>query len=84
MPSILIIDDNASVGTALDVLFSLHDIDTLQAQSPAEGLLASPTEVPAGAVTAQGQAWEQLSEDERAYRQCLGAHQDLITQQAGS
>ena len=38
MPSILIIDDNASVGTALDVLFSLHDIDTLQAQSPAEGL----------------------------------------------
>ncbi|HBS63590.1 MAG TPA: sigma-54-dependent Fis family transcriptional regulator [Stenotrophomonas sp.] len=38
MPSILIIDDNASVGTALDVLFSLHDIDTLQAQTPAEGL----------------------------------------------
>lgn len=38
MPSILIIDDNASVGTALDVLFSLHDIDTLQAQSPTEGL----------------------------------------------
>ena len=70
-----------------------HDADTAAAvhsvlsgveQSPAEGLLASPTEVPAGAVTAQGQAWAQLSEDERAYQQCLGAHQDLITQQAGS
>ena len=38
MPSILIIDDNASVGTALDVLFSLHDIDTLHALSPEQGL----------------------------------------------
>lgn len=38
MPAILIIDDNASVGTALDVLFSLHDIDTLQAHTPADGL----------------------------------------------
>jgi len=38
MPAILIIDDNASVGTALDVLFSLHDIDTLHASSPEQGL----------------------------------------------
>lgn len=38
MPSILIIDDNASVGTALDVLFSLHEIDTLLATSPEHGL----------------------------------------------
>jgi len=38
MPAILIIDDNTSVGTALDVLFSLHDIETLQAQSPEQGL----------------------------------------------
>lgn len=38
MPSILIIDDNTSVATALDVLFSLHDIDTLQATSPEQGL----------------------------------------------
>lgn len=37
MPAILIIDDNASVGTALDVLFSLHDIDTLLAQSRPKG-----------------------------------------------
>src|SRR3546814_5980165 len=30
MPTILVIDDNPSVATALDVLFSLHDIDTLR------------------------------------------------------
>ncbi|HEV7816958.1 MAG TPA: sigma-54 dependent transcriptional regulator [Janthinobacterium sp.] len=38
MPTVLIIDDNAAVATALDVLFSLHDIDTLRAASPEEGL----------------------------------------------
>jgi DNA-binding NtrC family response regulator len=38
MPQILIIDDNAAVATALDVLFSLHDIDTCHALSPHEGL----------------------------------------------
>ena len=38
MPSILIIDDNASVATALDVLFSLHDIEALHALSPEAGL----------------------------------------------
>jgi DNA-binding NtrC family response regulator len=34
----LIIDDNAAVGIALDVLFSLHDIAALRAASPEEGL----------------------------------------------
>ena len=38
MPTVLIIDDNAAVAMALDVLFSLHDIATLRALSPAEGL----------------------------------------------
>ena len=38
MPTILIIDDNAAVAIALDVLFSLHDIDALRAVSPEEGL----------------------------------------------
>jgi DNA-binding NtrC family response regulator len=38
MPTVLIIDDNAAVGIALDVLFSLHDIAALHAASPAEGL----------------------------------------------
>jgi DNA-binding NtrC family response regulator len=38
MPTVLIIDDNAAVGIALDVLFSLHDIAALRAVSPEEGL----------------------------------------------
>jgi DNA-binding NtrC family response regulator len=38
MPQILIIDDNAAVATALEVLFSLHDIDTRHASSPEQGL----------------------------------------------
>jgi len=37
-PTVLIIDDNAAVGMALDVLFSLHDIATLRAAAPEEGL----------------------------------------------
>ena len=40
MPTVLVIDDNPSVATALEVLFSLQDIDTLRALSPAEGLHA--------------------------------------------
>ncbi|UUZ56610.1 response regulator [Massilia sp. H-1] len=38
MPTVLIIDDNAAVAIALEVLFSLHDIDSLRAASPEEGL----------------------------------------------
>lgn len=38
MPTTLIIDDNAAVAVALEVLFSLHDIDALRASSPEEGL----------------------------------------------
>jgi len=38
MPTILVIDDNRAVSTALEVLFSLHDIDTLHAESPGAGL----------------------------------------------
>ncbi|WP_137172388.1 sigma-54 dependent transcriptional regulator [Massilia sp. HP4] len=38
MPTVLIIDDNAAVAMALDVLFSLHDIAALRAASPGEGL----------------------------------------------
>ena len=38
MPQILIIDDNTAVATALEVLFSLHDIDTRHAISPEQGL----------------------------------------------
>jgi DNA-binding NtrC family response regulator len=38
MPTVLIIDDNAAVSVALDVLFSLHDIAALRAASPEAGL----------------------------------------------
>ena len=40
MPTILVIDDNPAVATALEVLFSLHDIDTVGAHSPEDGLAA--------------------------------------------
>ena len=38
MPTILVIDDNPAVGTALETLFSLHDIETRAVGSPEEGL----------------------------------------------
>jgi len=38
MPTVLIIDDNAAIAVALEVLFSLHDIDALRAASPEAGL----------------------------------------------
>jgi len=38
MPTVLIIDDNTSVAIALEVLFSLHDIDSLRATTPEQGL----------------------------------------------
>ena len=38
MPTLLVIDDNAGVRTALDVLFSLHELRVLGAESPEEGL----------------------------------------------
>jgi len=39
MSTILVIDDNPAVATALEVLFSLHDIHTLHASGPEEGLV---------------------------------------------
>jgi DNA-binding NtrC family response regulator len=38
MPTVLVIDDNPAVATALEVLFSLHGIDCLRATSPDAGL----------------------------------------------
>ncbi len=40
MPTVLVIDDNPAVATALETLFSLHDIDTRAARSPEDGLAA--------------------------------------------
>jgi len=44
MPTVLVIDDNPAVATALQVLFSLHDLHTVRAESPAAGLAALGTE----------------------------------------
>jgi len=38
MPTVLVIDDNPAVATALEVLFSLRDLRTLRADSPDAGL----------------------------------------------
>jgi DNA-binding NtrC family response regulator len=38
MPTILVIDDNPAVATALEMLFSLHDITTRAVTSPQDGL----------------------------------------------
>lgn len=38
MATVLVIDDNASIATALDVLLSLHEIETLHASTPETGL----------------------------------------------
>jgi DNA-binding NtrC family response regulator len=38
MPTVLVIDDNPAVATALEVLLSLHGIDCLRATSPDAGL----------------------------------------------
>src|SRR3546814_2723932 len=38
MPTILVIDDNPAVATALEPLFSLHEIETLSATTQEEGL----------------------------------------------
>ncbi|HEU0305950.1 MAG TPA: sigma-54 dependent transcriptional regulator [Lysobacter sp.] len=37
-PTVLVIDDNPSVATALETLFSLHDIDTRAVTTPEDGL----------------------------------------------
>jgi DNA-binding NtrC family response regulator len=39
MPTILVIDDNPAVATALEMLFSLHDITTRAVTSPQDGLV---------------------------------------------
>src|SRR5690606_9495069 len=38
MPTVLVIDHNPSVGTALELLVSLHDIDVVHADGPEPGL----------------------------------------------
>ncbi len=44
MSTVLVIDDNPAVATALEILFSLRDLRTLSAESPAAGLALLDTE----------------------------------------
>jgi len=46
MRTVLVIDDNPAVGTALALLFRLHDIRTLTASSPEQGLAILASEGP--------------------------------------
>ena len=50
MPTVLVIDDNPAVATALEVLFSLRDVRTVRAESPAEGLAILAREPATGPV----------------------------------
>ena len=43
MNQILVIDDNPGIANALEILFSLYEIDTLHAKSPKEGLFILQT-----------------------------------------
>ena len=47
MPKILIVDDQAAVRTALDVLFQVHGLETVSASSPAEASPMRPSGVSA-------------------------------------
>ena len=79
MPSILIIDDNASVATALEVLFSLHDIDAMHALSPDEGL-ALLEQQPVDLVIQDMNFTEDTTsgeEGEALFQQIRGRHPDL-------
>ena len=79
MPSILIIDDNASVATALDVLFSLHDIDTAHALSPEAGL-ALLEELPVDLVIQDMNFTEDTTsgeEGEALFQEIRARHPDL-------
>ncbi len=38
MPTVLVIDDNPAVGTALEMLFALHEIRTIRVETPEAGL----------------------------------------------
>ncbi|WP_282296712.1 sigma-54 dependent transcriptional regulator [Stenotrophomonas sp. PS02289] len=79
MPSILIIDDNASVATALDVLFSLHDLETVHALSPEAGL-ALLEEQPVDLVIQDMNFTEDTTsgeEGEALFQQIRARHPDL-------
>ncbi len=79
MPNLLIIDDNPAVATALEVLFSLHDIGTLHAQTPEAGLAMLQTESVDLVIQDMNFTEDTTSGDEGValFAQIRGQHPDL-------
>lgn len=79
MPTILVIDDNPAVGTALEVLFSLNDIQCLRAQSPEQGLAMLRQETVDLVVQDMNFVADTTSGDEGValFKQIRAAHPDL-------
>lgn len=79
MPTILVIDDNPAVATALETLFSLHDIDTRIAINPESGLAALATSPVDLVVQDMNFETDTTSgeEGEALFREIRARHQDL-------
>jgi len=79
MPTVLVIDDNRSIATALDVLLSLHDIETLHAGSPEAGLALLAREPVDLVIQDMNFAADTTSGEEgsRLFREIRARHPDL-------
>jgi DNA-binding NtrC family response regulator len=79
MPTVLVIDDNRSIATALDVLLSLHEIDTLHAESPEAGLAVLERETVDLVIQDMNFAADTTSGEEgsRLFREIRARHPDL-------
>ena len=79
MSTVLVIDDNPAIATALEVLFSLHDLRTLHAADPEDGLrLLAGTPVDLVVQDMNFRADTTSGEEgEALFRQIRAAHPDL-------
>jgi DNA-binding NtrC family response regulator len=79
MQTVLIIDDNDGVRTALEVLFSIHDVRTVSAASPEEGLALLEAEPVDLVIQDMNFKEDTTSGDEGValFHRIRGAHPDL-------
>jgi DNA-binding NtrC family response regulator len=79
MPTILVIDDNPAVATALDVLFSMRKLRTIGADSPAAGLALLAREPVDLVIQDMNFSADTTSGEEgaRLFREIRRAHPDL-------
>ncbi|HUR87915.1 MAG TPA: sigma-54 dependent transcriptional regulator [Ramlibacter sp.] len=79
MPTVLVIDDNHSIATAIDVLLSLHEIDTLNAGTPEAGLALLDREEVDLVIQDMNFAADTTSGEEgsRLFREIRARHPDL-------